>query len=439
MNRITKIFWFALVVKLLVAAIVPLTSDEAYYLAWSHRLQWSYYDHPPMIAWLFWLGHPFEQILTLVRWPGTLLSHATLFIWLIILRSWLSEKQLEWWLWLALLSPLVGGSAIVITPDVPLLFFWSLSLLLFFKWLQSDSKQIAFAFGLALGLGFCSKYVMVLFPLCLVPLVLRSAGWRRHLKTSFVWILAGGLIGMAPVIYWNIMNDFASFRFQLDHGVGARHWKPNWTYEYLLVQLLVIFPPILYLAIRGIKKASPIWIILSFVPLVFFLITSYRGYVEANWPIVAYPSLFYLAILGSHGREYLLKGTLIFWSVTLLLGFVFITQHEHIKLPETKLREFFQFNKLSAEVQEVEPVYARSYQMAATLEYKLRRPVAKLMGMNRIDFYDHIEESRPTEKTFYLIVENGDRIPASVKELGYSVVEKRPLIEKFEAWRLERQ
>ena len=438
MNRITKIFWWALFVKLLLAAIVPLTSDEAYYLAWSHRLQWSYYDHPPIIAWLFWLGQPFEQVLTLVRWPGTLLSHATLFIWLVILKDWLSEKQLQWWLALALLSPLLGGSAFVITPDVPLLFFWSLSLLLFFKWLQSESKIVAFAFGLALGLGFCSKYVMVLFLICLMPLVLKSVGWRRHLRITFFWILLGGLLGMAPVIYWNLVNDFASFRFQLDHGVGARHWKPNWTYEYLLVQVLAIFPPILYLAFRGIKRATPAWISLAFVPLVFFFITSYRGYVEANWPIVAYPSLFYLAVLGSHGREYLLKVTLIFWAIILSLILVLVTQHGRIALPETKLREFFQFDELSKAVQEIQPLYARSYQMAATLEYKLRRPIAKLNGMNRVDFYDHISESKPTEKQFYLIVEVGDRIPQSVRDQGYTVVEKRPLIDKFEAWRLER-
>ena len=35
---------------------IPLTEDEAYYRLWSMKPAFGYFDHPPMIAWLIWLG-----------------------------------------------------------------------------------------------------------------------------------------------------------------------------------------------------------------------------------------------------------------------------------------------------------------------------------------------------------------------------------------------
>src|SRR5665213_1050815 len=43
-------------VRLLAAALIPLSPDETYYLSWSRFPAWSYYDHPPMIAWWIWAG-----------------------------------------------------------------------------------------------------------------------------------------------------------------------------------------------------------------------------------------------------------------------------------------------------------------------------------------------------------------------------------------------
>ena len=37
-------------VRLVVAATVPLAPDEAYYWVWSHHLQPGYLDAPPMVA-----------------------------------------------------------------------------------------------------------------------------------------------------------------------------------------------------------------------------------------------------------------------------------------------------------------------------------------------------------------------------------------------------
>ena len=42
--------------RLVLAAILPLSPDEAYYWVWSRDMQPGYLDHPPMVAIFIWLG-----------------------------------------------------------------------------------------------------------------------------------------------------------------------------------------------------------------------------------------------------------------------------------------------------------------------------------------------------------------------------------------------
>src|ERR1700710_3244772 len=55
--RNTAVTILALVaLRLIAAAWMPLTFDEAYYWMWSKHLAGGYYDHPPMVAVVIRLG-----------------------------------------------------------------------------------------------------------------------------------------------------------------------------------------------------------------------------------------------------------------------------------------------------------------------------------------------------------------------------------------------
>ena len=45
-----------LVLRAVLAALLPLSADEAYYWLWSRHLAAGYFDHPPAIAWLIRAG-----------------------------------------------------------------------------------------------------------------------------------------------------------------------------------------------------------------------------------------------------------------------------------------------------------------------------------------------------------------------------------------------
>src|SRR6185437_13590827 len=171
-------------IKLALAAFVPIFADEAYYWVWSHHLQLSYYDHPAMVAGVFWIGHFLEPFANCVRFPGVILGHLTFALWLLIMAEILpnDEKRNER-LWcfalLYLFSPFLGAGSIIVTPDIPLLFFWSLAIYVFIKIEKSPTAWGYAALGATLGLCFCSKYNAVLFVPALLLYVLFERRWNE--------------------------------------------------------------------------------------------------------------------------------------------------------------------------------------------------------------------------------------------------------------------
>lgn len=431
MTPLARLFWGALVIKFLFVAALPLTSDEAYYWVWSQHPQLSYFDHPPFVAWLFGVGEYLRFIPGGIRWPGLVLAHAGLGIWLTLLRPYLSEEQRWWWLVLAVTCPLLGGSALVITPDVPLLFFYALTLWIFERWRTRATFWRSLALGLSLGLGLTSKYMMVLLPLSLAWPILRDRTMRRTLLRNVVPLGLGSILGTCPVWMWNWLNDFASIRFQAHHGLGHKVWKPSWTTEYLGLQLALVSPPLAYLAWRARHRWPNHFAWVAFTPFVFFLCTTSRGYVEANWPIAAYPVVLGLAVSELPRFRRAITGTAVAWTLVLIaLATVILTSPPWSR--GTKLREFHQFDAVADSVRDVKPLFARSYQMASKLSFELGRPVYKLRGMLRHDFFDELSGSVPTERPYYVVVERGDPLPAAFLAVGDVVLEVRPLDGDFE-------
>ena len=174
---------------------------------------------------------------------------------------------------------------------------------------------------------------------------------------------------------------------------------------------------------------------LAWTPLVFFFFTTFRGYVEANWPIGAYPLIFALAASQLPRNLTAIRMTLGLWGTLMaVLAAVVIVQPDWSK--KLKFREFHQFDGIVERSVEFEPVYARSYQMAAKMHFELKRPVYKLRGMNRRDFYDYLEGSKPKDKIYYLAVEKGDALPAQYRADGHTVMDTIAVDDRFEIWKV---
>ncbi len=412
MNPFISLWLIALIIKIALATLLPLSNDEAYYWVWGQHPQLSYFDHPPMVGWLFTLGNLTDFFGSAVRIPGVLLGHMTLLIWHKILRPFLIDKELTFWLAFILLTPFFGLGSIIITPDLPLMFFWTLAIYLLQKLLKEKSAFSYFIFGATLGLGFCAKYHMVLFvPIAWVWLI-GSGRWREiNFKYLAVAVIAG-LVFCAPVWVWNMQHEWVSFRFQLEHGLKGKIWKPTYPIEYLGGQIGLLFPLVIYLALRKREPAELRYLhAFAWLPILFFLFTSFKARVEGNWPIIAHSSVYALAFLNRGSK--LLKATMVIWA--LLLTVVL----SHVAYPwiplnpkQNKVTEFSEFNKADERTKNLSPLYAGGYQVASVLSFKQRRDIHKIAGMNRKDFYDFREESYPKETMFYVVTDFWQEYPS---------------------------
>lgn len=425
MKSFAKIWSLALLIKIALGIILPLSNDEAYYWVWGHHPHLSYFDHPPLVGWLFWLGLKVDFWGQASRIPGILLGHCTLLIWFQILRPYLTTERLNFWLVFVLFSPFLGVGSVIITPDTPLLFFWSLSLLYLTRALNTRSLRDYLLLGLFLGLGFCSKYHIVLFvPITLIWLY--ASGRWREVKWPYVpFTILIGLLFCAPVLIWNAQNEWASFVFQINHGFEPHKPSALFPVEYVISQLLLIFPVVLY---YFWQKREPFQLsylrYFTWLPLLFFLYSSFKARVEANWTLVAYPSLYTLALFGAQNLKWL-KVTIALWIMG--LGVV-LSQIFYPWIPvnpkKLKTHELTKYLPLADFAAKNPNCYASSYQMAASLSYHLRKHVYKLGGMNRRDFYDFESNSYPKADKFWVFVEPEQRLPDWLEKEGYYRVSK---------------
>lgn len=251
-----------LAVQLFFGYAASLAADEAYYWEWSRHLDWGYFDHPPMIAYVIAAGtrtvgatNLGVRVLPVLMFVGS--------VWLVYRLAWLYSKSARAALWAALLmvvTPLFSVGGLLATPDVPLVFFWMLSLLLALRALASQRLLDWIFAGAALGLGLLSKYHMVLMAVALLAALLSIRRGRQALRRPgpYLGALAAALLCI-PMLIWNLERGMISVRFQLEHGLsenGADDFSPVESFfEFLAGQALVITPLLFGLVIWALVKA----------------------------------------------------------------------------------------------------------------------------------------------------------------------------------------
>lgn len=423
----TKIFlktlhlWVVfLLIKLGLASLLPYSPDESYYWVWSQKLALSYFDHPAMIAWVLKLNDLLSLPSFMDRWVLVLIGQACIAVWLLIYDHLkLDPNKKIWFLLLMQMHPMTGWGNLLATPDTPLHLFVALSFLNYLKALDSGQWLHYALFGISLGLGFCSKYQIVL----LLPPLLISTFWlyRSQWRWSGIAVtLITGLISCSPVLIWNFTHDMISFKFQLDHGLGSEVWDPIWTFKYVLGQVALVSPFLLTLLFKlwknpenreSRKDLTTLLVVASFI-LLFFLYSSFKGAVEANWPSLAYPFAFLLAAYFWNSKKLILHSA--FWGGLLVALTVVLLALGQRKWSE-KAFEPFIIKNIAQEIKDFSPLYGGSYQLASALWHEYQTPIYKVAGMSRFDMYDLWQNGLPKEKKFYVLKYNNTDWPTQKK------------------------
>lgn len=380
-----------------------------------------------MIAWILkipqWLGFP----LWMDRWPLLILGHLTLLIWVYLLRHLRVTMQMQvLFLIFVSLHPITGWGNLLAMPDTLLLFFASLSYLVYLKALEIKKDWVYALFGLCLGLGFCAKYQIVLL---VPPLLLAAFQFQREniRWRGLLWTVLCGLIACLPVLVWNAQNDWISFRFQLNHGFSEDPWEASWTVNYIISQLAIVSPLAIIGAWKLFKKQDSPFLVhsaffVSVFVLLFFLYSSTKNVVEANWPSLSYYFLFALAFMIWSRRQALAH--IGFWFTLSALLVYFASIRPPKKWLE-KASEPFIYRDIALEVQKYQPIYGGTYQLASVLWRTHQVPVEKLYRMSRFDQYDMWHEAKMEgdlpvkEKKFYILKFKDTLWPEWMEDQGF--------------------
>ncbi len=216
------------VTHLLVAARLGFGVDEAHYALYGFHLDWSYFDHPPMVGWLQALALQVSDRVFALRLISILLGAITLLLTHVFARR-LFPRESPWTAFAAvlLLASAVLCHLIFVTavPETPLIVFSLAAMIVLLHLLDRPSLPAWLLLGLFLGLAGLSKYTAILLVLTVVGMILLS-GRRRLFATPGPWLAAAvAALVVSPVFVWNAQNDWVSFRYQLGHGTRGDGWS----------------------------------------------------------------------------------------------------------------------------------------------------------------------------------------------------------------------
>jgi 4-amino-4-deoxy-L-arabinose transferase-like glycosyltransferase len=289
--------------RLVAAALIPLSPDETYYLSWSRFPAWSYYDHPPMVAWWIWAGTKLLGETALGVRLVTVLS--------IIPTSWalyetgrlLFDRKVAALavLWINA-TLLVGVGGISATPDAPSVLFWALASLGLALVVRTRNGAWWLAVGVAAGLGVAAKLTDLFLGLGFLLALIAIPSVRRWLKSP--WLLAGvvaAVLVFSPVFAWNAGHDWITFTKQFGR-VAATRFQPGKFPEFVVTQFLLLNPLIgTFVGLAGVAwirrdRAYPLagigLLMWTVVPLAAYMaLHSLHGQIQGNWLAPIFPTL----------------------------------------------------------------------------------------------------------------------------------------------------
>jgi 4-amino-4-deoxy-L-arabinose transferase-like glycosyltransferase len=322
--------------RLLVAGIAPLSPDEAYYWVWSEALAPGYLDHPPMVA--LWIAAGTSLLgdgalgVRLLGPPAAALGSV-----LLAQAAWdLLPGDAQARGRAALLAPvlfnatlLMGVGAVTMTPDTPLLLFWTATLWALGRLHATGRGAWWLVAGLAAGLAGFSKYTAVLMGPAILVWLAVVPPLRPWLRRPHPWIAALLAFAVfAPVVAWNAAHGWVSFAKQAGRGEAAGVVRALGFLGELVAGQVGLATPIIAalfaagvaLAMRGGWRRQPGWVLLagfSVFPALVFLQHALGARVQANWPGVIYPAAAIAACgLGAAWQRWVRPGVVLGFALT---------------------------------------------------------------------------------------------------------------------------
>ena len=238
---------FIILLRLVYSGLAQLIPDEAYYWQYAQHMDLSFYDHPPMVAWLIWLGTSVLGHNEFGVRIGALICGFVTMGYLYALAKNIYDKSTAMRTVLLLsILPMGFAFGLLMTPDAPLFATWAATLYYMERALLAGQRTAWLGMGIAFGLGLLSKYSLGLLGIAALVFVILDPTARRWMKRPHPYLAALlALLLFSPVIIWNYENNWASFAFQ-SNRVLADSFK--FSVHLLIAHMIILLTPVGFLA-----------------------------------------------------------------------------------------------------------------------------------------------------------------------------------------------
>ncbi|MFQ5431013.1 MAG: glycosyltransferase family 39 protein [Nitrospinota bacterium] len=421
-----RLYWFLALItlfRLIVASSFELSLDEGYYWLWSKNLDLSYYDHPPMIAYVLALATYFSDAEIFIRLAPILGSVVTSLL-LYEMANDLYNDECAGFnaVLMANVTLIFSAGALIATPDTPLVPFYTAAMMLTFKAVRSepgswDGYTLWTAAGAAIGGAMLSKYTAFFFFPCALLYFFLSTRGRAWLKRPEPYLASFiSFIVFMPVIVWNSRHDWVSLSFQAKHGLAEIGGNPFDRFlEFAGLQIVLYSAGIFFFLIAAgvsVSKSSykevhprareaALFLFSFSIPIIgFFVLNSFRARVEGNWPILGVIPLFLRAGKMAGGWYSSPRFKIPFrasLAIALLLWIVFHVQLTNPVIPHPKRfeigRRVYGWRLLGAKIDEAKKsgdvsfIVSNRHQIATLMTYYTEPHMrAYLIGANNDRF-----------------------------------------------------
>lgn len=426
-----------------------LMPQDAYYYLYGQNLSLSYFDHPGMIGYILRIFTDlFGQSIFVVKFADFLITSLTILSFYKLASYFLSKQKLQRAILLLTSTIFISILSFNSTPDVPLLLFWTLSLICLYKAIFEEKKWFWVLGGIAMGLAFNSKYTALLLQLGLIGFLIFSNKYRKLFVSPWFWtsILLSILITY-PVWYWNFQNEFASFVFQSSErtsSISEFKISPKNFFGAIGHQMFLLIP-ILFLVIGvitykylkrallklKIPQAKTLFLLAFFIPTFvgFFSLTPIY-WVKLNWMMPSY--ITGIIIAGMFINKRLLKTQLI---ISIAFHVLASLQILFYVVPIKSDDTWVGWNELAIETKKLQKKYPNTfvfsndnYKTSACLNFYMNEKVyaQNIIGLPALHF-DYLKDNLSSLNTKNaLFIDSDKRFKNGAKKGNH-----HPLLKKY--------
>ncbi|WEK17779.1 MAG: glycosyltransferase family 39 protein [Candidatus Pedobacter colombiensis] len=208
-------------VRIIIALTLDFGNDEVYYWTYARHLEWNYFDHPPIVAWLIRITTLNLSLHNeLAARFGAILSSAICTFIIYKTGALIHNKRSGWYAALlysaSFYCSIIAGTFIL--PDSPQMVFWMLGLFMLIKIDKSTNASrpnlLWIYFGIVAGLCIMCKVhgVFLWLAVGLYAAIWKPVWWRNP------WMYISGVISLliiSPIVIWNFQNHFITYAY---HG-----------------------------------------------------------------------------------------------------------------------------------------------------------------------------------------------------------------------------